>query len=674
MKRISILFLTLCFSGISAIAQKDNKALKKAQTLFDQEQYFAAGNAFLEVSKDKTLKDQKEDIQIKAAQAYLKGFQYKKALSVYESMVAAGPKNMEVYFMYAEALRSLGQFDAAIAQYNKYNEVNPGNAQGPSRIKEIGEFKEGMNKPTRIKVSNFGRFNTRFHDYGANFYKKNGIVFVSKREEAAGKKPEAGTGEKFSDLFEAFLDKNNKWSSPTPLKGLINSPFNEGAASFTKNGTQAYFSVADKTGKIFLYVSKRASADWEAPEKISFFGDTVMLANPYLSNDGKTLYFSATNAPGGYGGLDIYSAKRKGNGWEDPINLGPIINTSNDESFPVVHESGDLMFASKGHTGYGGYDIFRSSMQDGNWAAPKNVGLPINSTADDIYYIANPSFTRGFLSSNREGTKGGFDVWEWEITPLEFNVLVTVKDDSTGKILPNATVKLYLLPDSSFRDGMTDEKGQFKFKLKSNTDYALLVNKDKYFGNTGSVTTKKEEFSKNFELTIGIAPIPPQTIVLEDILYDLNSANLRPESEKSLNILVDLMRKSPNLRVGIYSHTDSRASDRYNDSLSQARAQSVTNFLINNGIDSARLVPKGLGEQKPYTALVNGKMELLTEAFILKQPKDKQEALFQLNRRTELEVLGSDFEGNIKYKRVSGEEDSKGAGSLFEGRTGGDDK
>lgn len=673
MKRTSVIILSVFLFGTTAFAQKENKALKKAQNLYDQEQFFAAGTAFLEVAKDKSLADQKEDIQLKAANAFLKGFQYKKAISTYEMMVANTPKNAEVYFQYAEALRSVGQYDNAITQYNKYNEANPGNTKGNSRIAEIKAFRDGLNKPTRIKVSNFGRFNTRFHDYGANFYKKNGIVFVSKREESTGKKPEAGTGEKFSDLYEAFLDKNNKWSSPTPMKGLINSPFNEGAASFTKNGTQAYFSVADKTGKLYLYASKRASAEWEAPEKISFFGDTVMLANPYLSNDGKTLYFTATNAPGGYGGVDIYSAKRKGNGWEEPMNLGPVINTENDESFPVIHESGDLMFASKGHTGFGGYDVFRSSMTDGTWGTPKNVGLPINSTADDIYYIANPSFTRGFLSSNREGTKGGFDIWEWEIMPLEFNVLVTIKDDSTGKVVPNATVQLYLLPDSSFRDGMTDEKGQITFKLKFNQDYALMVNKDKYFGNTGTVTTKNEEFSKNFERTLGIAPIPPQTIVLEDILYDLNSANLRPESEKSLNILVDLMRKSPSLRVGIYSHTDSRATDRYNDSLSQQRAVSVVNYLINNGIDSARMVPKGFGEQKPFTAMVNGKMQLLTEAFILSQPKANQEKLFQLNRRTELEVLGTDFEGNIKYKRVSGEED-KGSGSLFEGRSGGDDK
>lgn len=674
MRRFTILLAAaLLCTQVSA----QNKEVVKADKLMETEQFALAAQAYSNLSKDKSLKDMKGELLMKAGQAYVKGFNYTMAIRSYEQAIAAGCKDPKVYFEYAEALRCMGKLDDAITQYNNYLGATPGDPLALKKIEEIRKFKADQEKQTRIKVSPFTKFSTKFNDYGANFYKKNTIVFVSKKEEISGKQ-DPNTGEKFSDLFESTMNKNGTWSAPTALQGAINSEFNEGPACFTKNGTQAYFSTGQKNlnANLKIYVSKRSGNAWEAPEEQRFFKDTTNrfdIANPYLSPDNKTIYFVAENAPGGYGGKDIWMAKRKGNGWEEPVNLGPTINTENDENFPVLTENGELIYASRGLAGYGGYDLFRTKMENGQWTSPKNLGAPLNSASDDIYLIANPSFTKGFLSSNRPGTKGGFDIFEWEQTPLEFNVLVTVLDDTTHKNLPGATVKLFTLPDSSFREMITDENGQITFKLKSNTAYAIVVNKDKYFGNSASVTTVSEEFSKNFERTIGIAPIPPQTIVLEDILYKLADSSLLPQSETSLNILVDLMRKTPNLKIGIYSHTDYRNTDEANQKLSEARARSVVNYLIKNGIDSARLTSKGFGESKPYVLMINGKATILTEAFIKAQPADKQEYYNQLNRRTEFEVLSSDFEGNIKYRRVSGKEDEN-SGGLFEGRSGGEEK
>ena len=666
--RFSLLLIALLSFDLS-YGQKKNKTVEAAEDALTHFQFVTAAQLFTKAASDKSLKDLAGEMHFNAAKAYTSALKYSLAKESFTSAINAGFQTEDLHIQFGDLLGSMNDAVGAITQYNSALEINPKNQLASNRLDGVKKTQEWANAQTRYKVENFKPFNSPDGDYATQLYKKNGVVFVSNRETAVGKKLDGGAGERYYDLFESFVDKKGKWSNPEPVKGAINTPYSEGPITFTKSGSQAYYTVCGKGGGCRIYMSRRSGDGWSEPELQSLFGDSINVANPHLSDNNKEIFFSAFNAPGGFGGLDIWVAKRKGNNWEAPVNLGPMVNSRGNESFPVVQNDTALFFSSDYHSGMGSYDIFLTTMIADKWTKPMNLKAPINSTYDDFYFISNPSMTKGFLSSNRPGGKGGDDIWEWELTPLVFNLEVIVINDTTNKVEQGALVKLVTLPDSTFKDAVTNAEGKAKFVLKPDTKYSILVSKDGFFGNSDVVATAGEDFSKDFSKEIHIGPVPKQTIVLDDILYDLNKTNLRPESMKSLNVLVEFMKKYPNIRVGIYSHTDFRDTDERNMILSQGRAESCVNYLIANGVDSARLSAKGFGESKPITGLFEGKIVTLTEEFINKlSSKEQKEKAHQLNRRTEFEILGTDYEGNIRYRAVTGDQNATGTRDLFEGR------
>jgi outer membrane protein OmpA-like peptidoglycan-associated protein len=293
----------------------------------------------------------------------------------------------------------------------------------------------------------------------------------------------------------------------------------------------------------------------------------------------------------------------------------------------------------------GGLDVFYTEGEGTEWGKPENMKYPINSGADDFAFVANARRDKGFLSSNRPGGRGGDDIWQWVLTPLVFNLSGMVYDDSTRRPLSGAEVKL-IMPDSTYMDAITDNRGNYTFKLREDMNYRIEVTRREYFAEDTVVSTKKMEVSKDFVINIPLKLVPIEEITLQDILYDFASDKLTPASKENLKVLVAMMKKSENLIIAINSHTDSRGSDDYNLDLSQRRAQSVVNHLIENGIDSARLVAKGYGETQLLNRCSNG--------------VNCSDAEHQLNRRTTFKVISSDFKGIIKYRRVTGEETQEG--------------
>ena len=480
------------------------------------------------------------------------------------------------------------------------------------------------------------------------------IYFTSARDDAAGNKTHGATGQSFTDIFESRVDKKSKWSTPVPVD-VINSDFEDGTPSFSSDYREIYFTRCEagkreRKGCEIMY-SKRTGDTWGEPKNTGILPDSVVAAHPALSPDGLTLYF-VSDIPGGFGKKDIWKSTRSraGEDWSKPVNLGPDINTPGDELFPYCREGGTLYFSSDGLIGMGGLDIFSAvSQPDGSWLV-KNIKPPVNSFADDFGIAFENAEERGIFSSTRKG-KGNDDLYSFELPPMKFNVTGLVKDEKTGAVITGSLVQL-IASDGSNLQAETGSSGDFKFALKADVDYIFLASKRGYLNGKEKETTKGQEKSREFMVTILLTAID-KPIELPNILYDFGKWDLRPESMVSLDKLVETLLDNPNVTIELMSHTDSRDTEEYNQELSQKRAQVVVQYLIDKGIAAERLSPRGYGESTPKvvdpryseTEFVPRNGTPLTEQYINTLASDEQkEIAHQINRRTEFRVLRTDYE------------------------------
>jgi len=404
-----------------------------------------------------------------------------------------------------------------------------------------------------------------------------------------------------------------------------------------------------------IMVTKRTGDKWSEPKNIGILPDSVVAAHPALSPDGLTMYF-VSDIPGGFGKKDIWKSTRTrvGDNWSKPVNLGPEINTPGDELFPYVRKDGTLYFSSDGHIGMGGMDIFSAKQQpDGSWLV-QNMKAPINSNADDFGIAFEDDAEKGMFSSTRKG-RGNDDLYSFELPPLKFNVTGLVKDEKTGAVITGSLVQL-IASDGSNLQAETGSAGDFKFALKANVDYIFLASKRGYLNGKEKETTKGQDKSREFMVTILLTAID-KPIELPNILYDFGKWDLRPESMVSLDKLIETLLDNPNVTIELMSHTDSRDTEEYNQQLSQKRAQSVVQYLIDKGIAPERLLAKGYGESTPKVvdqdiAKQNPFLKAgatLTEQYINSLANDEQrEIAHQINRRTEFRVLRTDYEAPKK--------------------------
>jgi peptidoglycan-associated lipoprotein len=399
-----------------------------------------------------------------------------------------------------------------------------------------------------------------------------------------------------------------------------------------------------------IMYSTKTGDKWSEPKNIGILPDSVVAAHPALSPDGKTLYFVSDMA-GGSGGKDIWMATRnsESDGWSKPKNLGPDINTTGNELFPFVRSDGTLYFSSDGLIGMGGLDIFKAVPQpDGSWIV-QNMKAPINSSADDFGITFEDGNESGIFSSTRKG-KGNDELYSFEFPPLKFNITGLVKDEKTGAAISASIVRL-IASDGSNLQAETGSGGDFKFALKPDVDYIFLASKQGYLNGKEKESTKGQEKSRDFLVTIQLTPID-KPIELPNIFYDFGKWDLRPESMVSLDKLVETLNDNPKVTIELMSHTDSRDTEEYNLALSQKRAQSVVDYLIGKGIELDRLTAKGYGESRPKVvdasiAALDPFLKIgttLSEQYINSLANDEQkEIAHQINRRTEFMVLRTDY-------------------------------
>lgn len=602
----------------------------------------------------------------KLAYAYLMADDYTNSRSWFESAVGSPDKdfpNARYYYgvtlMYNESFEQAKE-ELLTFQSELGDENDPFYKLASSQIASCQFALNPSNTNNAVEAKKIDSdLNEGITNFGIQYTSDNHIIFSSARETNNDTIKSSLNGFQL-DLYIAEIKEDNTIGTPEKFPFSINSAdYHEGSAVLSNDGNTIFYTKMDPTNRndTKIYASRRFNNRWLEPFPLdnNVNQDGFRSMSPFLSSNGKILYFSS-NRPGGEGGMDIWSARISENGETSaPENLGININTPLDEISPFYHDgSATLFYSSSGHIGFGGQDIYYSKWDEdaAQFSQTKNAGAPINSSYDDSYYIVDESLETGYVTSDREACTTCDSVYNLAVhcnqiyaiqrPEIEFMVSGYVFDKQTNEIIPNAKVELkdvnYNIEHFEIR---TDENGYYESAIPANLELFMRASQTDYFADKGLLSTIGEVSSKTFKQNFYLEKIPKGEITIEGIEYDFDSANLRPVSRKILDNLLEFLELNDNLIVEIRSHTDIRGEDDYNLVLSEARAQSVVDYLIEHGIPMERLRPKGYGESMPAEITdEEGNVTVMTPEYIESLPsRSAREEAHQRNRRTAFFVL-----------------------------------
>ena len=496
-------------------------------------------------------------------------------------------------------------------------------------------------------------FNSRRADYSPMLAgdDSNQLFFTSTRNQAKGDELSGITGTKNADIFYSQKDENGKWQRPEAIDTELNTDFDEGACSFSPDARTMYLTQCktdpDYPRYATIVTSQRSDAAWSKAVELQLTRDTLSAyAHPAVSPDGQWLYFSS-NMPGGMGGYDIWRVRLTTSGVGGVENVGSPINTPGDELFPTFRPNGDLYFSSDGHEGMGGLDIY-IARQKGNGYTISHPGFPLNSQGDDFGMTFEGMKNQGFFSSNRGDGKG----WDHIYSFYNPEIIQTVKGwvyEQDGYELTQAVVYMVGNDGTNLKLSVKGD-GSFTQEIKAGVDYVLLGTCKGFLNHQEHIKVEPVKKSEEYVLQFPLASITAP-VLIDNIFYDFDKATLRPESAAALDQLVALLKENPNVTIELSAHTDYKGSSEYNKRLSQRRAESVVKYLAEHGIENDRLTPIGYGKEQPK--LIRKKVaerypflkenDVLTEAYIKTLKDDEQEQCNQLNRRTEFRVLRTTY-------------------------------
>ena len=577
-----------------------------------------------------------------------------KATSAYMNAIRYDYPDSTVYLRMGQMLQKTGRYPEAIKNYDIYMENDPSNLLAINGIQGC-ELAPGWKKnPTRYEVRRMDKFNSRRGEFSPMLAgdKYDQLYFASSRSKDKDAKVSAITGQNNNNLFLVKQDEKGAWLAPVELEDEVNTEYDEGTPSFSPDGNTMYYTYCaqDPEGPrtAEIYISTRSSAKWGKGTRATIVKDSVTaLGHPSISPDGKYLYF-VSDAVGGFGGKDIFRARVAGNDFGPMENLGEEINTPGDEMFPYVRDSVTLYFASNGHPGMGGLDLFKATQDStGKWNV-EILGALINSMADDFGITFAGKEERGFFCSNRNDARGYDHIYSFERPTITIFIEGIVNDVDEYPI-EDATVRIV------GKDGLNvkvpvKKDGTYRVELERDIRYVMMASARGYLNQNYELHTGPEEKNETYIVDFFLSPIS-KPVVIDNIFYDFDKATLRPESKKALDEMIKMLNDNPNVTIELGAHTDRKGTDQYNERLAQRRAQSVVDYLIAGGIEAARLEAKGYGESVPKT--INKKMakqfdflkegDVLTEEFILALPPEQQEIADQINRRTEFKVLRTNY-------------------------------
>lgn len=652
MKKAVYIIVCLLLTAVAAGCRTPK--LSEADAQFQRGEYYDASVTYKKVYnklRKKEERPQRGEVAFKMGRCYRLLNMSARASAAFQNALRYEYPDSTTHFMLAQALHADGKYAAALRSYDKYLEFCPDDSLAINCAEGCRTAQEIRVRGSRYVVKQAKLFNSRRADFcpmylGADCDQ---IYYTSTTEKATGDKKSEITGMKNADVFFSKKNEKGEWERPEPVEGELNTEFDEGIVAFSPDAQTMYLTKARRElnapTSVEIYTSTRSDAKWSAPVKFEITADTLStFGHPAVSPDGEYLYF-VSDMPGGYGGKDIWRIslkERQGS----LVNLGPDINTEGNDDFPYVRSDGSLYFSSDGHPGMGGLDIFRAKAvgdpADLRWKV-ENMGFPINSAGDD-FGITFGKGEDGFFSSNRGDARGYDHIYSFEYDPVRITIegLVMDKDEEPVK---NAIIRI-VGNDGSNQKEVARDDGSFSFALQRGVKYVMLAGAKGYLNQKQEFASDSTMEDANYWVEF-ILPSISKPSVVENIFYDYDKADLRPESKTALNELIAVLHDNPNVTIEMASHTDRWGSDAYNINLSERRAKSVVDYLVENGISRDRLQPHGYGKSRPKTVTKRiarlypqfKEGDILTEEFIKTLSEEDQQAADQINRRTEFSVL-----------------------------------
>lgn len=654
MKLKIIIYTAIC---IALTACGSSQSIKKAEQSFARGEYFDAAKHYKKAYSaiDAKKRALRGETAFKLATCYRLTNYNSRAKSAYANAIRYNYPDSIAYFYWAESLRKNAEYSNAEKAYRSYLTSHPNDSLALNGLYSCVLAQKLKASATRYKVKKVDLFNSRRSDYSPMYggNDRDILYFTSTRNDAKGNDLNGITGMKSADIFLSKQDEKGAWQKPVPIEGDINTTFEEGACSLSKDGKTMYFTRCRTSPEAPVYAEiysvTRSAGKWGNPNRCAITRDTLSsVAHPAISLTGDFLYF-VSDMPGGYGGLDLWRAKIQESSFIYIENLGPDINTAANEMFPTFDSGGVLYFSSNGHPGLGGLDIFQARLDSTShrWNIT-NMGVPINSAADDFGMTFEPDTSnKGYFSTNRSDARGWDHIYSFELPQITQTIKGRVSNNE-GDALSDAVVTL-VGDNGTYLKINTKQDGTFSQKVEQGQKYIMLAacrgylnNKKELFTTTGMDCT----YDIDFLLSSITRPV-----LIDNIFYEFDRANLTPTSAKALNELIRLLNDNPNIAIELASHCDYKGNEQYNERLSQQRAESVVRYLIKGGIAADRLSAKGYGESKPKTVsksvlkiapfLKQG--DVLSEDFILSLPADQQDICNSINRRTEFQVLRTTY-------------------------------
>ncbi len=686
--------LIICILAVLTLSGCGIKTkIKRADRKFAIGEYYDAADVYRQIYP----RLGKKDKEVKARVAFNQAECYRilnnaRAINSYQNAIRYHYPDSITYLRLAQCQQYQGKYREAEKNYRLYLQTYPTDyvAQaGLYACMQVGDWKKS---PSRYKVTLAKEFNAKKSSNYAPAYigeETDAIMFTSNREASKSssnvktRRDSPVTGQQTGNLFSTRKNANGQWEDIALAEGLygdadededVNEDQNEnqndsvggktgkpelGVCSFTGDGKTMYFTYSQpKNGQdqgAKIYVSARAGGEWGEPREVKLFNDSsITVGHPAINSVGDTLYF-ASDAPGGWGGKDIWMAVKEGEEWLAPVNLGSSINTSCDEMFPALHPNGTLYFSSNGHPGYGGLDIFQaipSADKDSNdmpvsWEL-FNMATPLNSNGDDFGITFSSKAAEGYFSSNR-GQKRGYDLIYHFVLPEMVFMVEGMVSDNAGDPIIDGTLRL-VGTDGTNQKVQIRRDGTYSLRINRDAKYAMLATCRGYLNEKQQLETFGLTDSKTYHQNFILSPIS-KPIKMDNIFYEFGKWDLTQESEVGLQQLVKLLNDNPNITIELSAHTDLKGDSVFNMRLSEKRAQSVVTYLINAGIEKERLTPVGYGKTKPvvvdktlhkqYSFLpIN---QTLDATYILSLSEEQQEICNAINRRTEFKVLKTTY-------------------------------
>jgi len=649
---IAVITVAALFSGCKPVK------LSVADEKQRSGEYFEAANLYRKLYS-KTKPDKRD---LRAYIAYRMGLCNQKinniprATSAYQNALRYNYPDSLLFLRLAQTYHQGGRYADAVKYYEQYLEQNPSSVIAMNGLKGCVLADSMKKNPTLYQVRRMDIFNSQYGDFspmlsGENYDK---LYFASSRAKKVSRDSVSSiTGQMTNNLFLAEKDERGEWKKPIQIEDAINTDFDEGTPSLSADGNTMYYTYCSSdplsSRPAEIYVSTRSGASWSAGNRTTLIKDSVTsVGHPAISPDGKYLYF--VSDVGGYGGKDIFRSRIVGaDDFGGIENLGAQINTEGDEMFPYVRDSVTLYFASNGHPGLGGLDIFKATLDSvGVWHV-ENMGVPINSSGDDFGITFEGRREKGFFTSNRNDTRGYDHIFSF-LRPVVTVFIEGYVSDKEENPIDSAIVRIV------GRDGLNEKviakpDGSYKVELERDISYVMMASATNYLNQNIELKTDPDEKDETYYVDFYLAPLLKPTVV-ENIFYEFDKATLLPESEEALNELIKILNDNPHVTIELGAHADRKGSEQYNENLAQRRAQSVVDYLIAAGIPSDRLTAKGYGKSVPKT--VTKKMaadndfltegDVLTEQYIETMTPEQQEIADQYNRRTEFKVTGTNYQ------------------------------